>query len=66
MSEMMVAITGSVIVKSVLILAVLEAAQYFHNKELLWWWILVLFAGITYKHSTTENSEEGKDGSNEG
>lgn len=63
MNEMMIAITGSVIVKSVLVMAVLEAAQYFHNPKLLWWWILILFAGIQYKTTTSE--ESGKEDANE-
>lgn len=58
MNEMMIAITGSVIVKSVLILAVLEAAQYFHNPKLLCWWLLVLLTGIDYKRTSTNESEQ--------
>lgn len=62
MNEMMIAITGSLIVKSVLILAVLEAAQYFQNHNLLWWWVLVLFAGISYKY--TESNEDDQETAN--
>ena len=58
MNEMMMAITGTVIVKSVLAMAVLEAAQYFHNPKLLWWWVLVLFVSINYSRTRSENKEE--------
>lgn len=66
MNEMMVAITGTVIVKGVLVMAVLEAAQYFHNQKLLWWWVLVLLAGINYSHTSSDKEETEMDGANEG
>lgn len=67
MDEMMVAIAGTVIVKFALIVAILEAAQYFHNQNLLWWWVLVLFADISYKRTVTnEETKAGKEGVDEG